>query len=296
MLRCTASNRFVSLLAFAAIALGGPPAAGASITGICPDGSLFIVQRPESIPCRDAKRIEPHEVPPLKPEFLPRPYSWEVFNQRNDPNNPYNLIDAAREQRGLEGANAPPPTPDPRRTPPQPPPEPESRTSRAAPSPPSAAPRTAEPLDLGLTDQEQRDLALIVELAQQRAPATLARRTGDGGQGLVLRLARSAAFESRLHQAAAARGSVARGHAILFVAVASSPESFYANLTFVQGHVAFHPDSADPNQFGVIRGRLGALVADEWILGYAVLPENLDPSRPMDIYWNDRQLTAQLIP
>ena len=33
--------------------------------------------------------------PPLKPEFLPRPYGWEVFNRESDPNNPYNLIDAA---------------------------------------------------------------------------------------------------------------------------------------------------------------------------------------------------------
>lgn len=281
------------MLAFAAVALVTPPAAGASITGICPDGSLFIVQRPEAIPCSDAKQLEPHEVPPLKPEFLPRPYSWEVFNQRNDPNNPYNLIDAARERRGLEGASAPPPTPDPGRIP-QPPPEPERRSSGAAPSPPTLASRTAEPLDLGLTDQEQRDLALIVELAQQRAPATLVRRNGDATEGLVLRLARSAAFESCLRQATAARGISALGHPILFVAVASSPESFYANLTFVQGHVAFHPDSADPSQLGVIRGHLGALEADEWVLGYAVLPEYLDPSRPMDIYWDDRQLTAQL--
>jgi hypothetical protein len=296
MLRHTTSKRFVSRVAFAAIALIALPAAGASITGICPDGSLFIVQRAEAIPCRDAKRMEPHEVPPIKPEFLPRPYNWEVFNQRNDPNNPYNLIDAAREQGGLEGANAPPPTRQPQEIPREQPPEAERRASSPAPSQPSAPPHTAASLDLGLSDQDQRDLAMIVELAQGRAPATLARRSGDGAQGLVLRLARSAAFESRLREAAAARGRVARGHAVLFVAVASSPESFYANLTFVQEHLAFHPDSADPYQLGVIRGRLGSIAADEWVLGYAVLPEHLDPSRPMDIYWDDRLLTATLMP
>jgi hypothetical protein len=296
MLAHTASKRFVSRVAFAAIALVALPAAGASITGICPDGSLFIVQRAEAIPCRDAKRIEPHEVPPIKPEFLPRPYNWEVFNQRKNPNNPYNLIDAVREPSGPEGANPPPPTQQPRTVPPEPPPEAERRASPPAPSQLSAAPRTAEPLDLGFTDQDQRDLALIVELAQQRAPATLVRRSAGGDQGIVLRLARSAAFESRLHEAAAARGAAARGHAVLFVAVASSPEPFYANLTFVQGHVAFHPDSGDPDQLGVIYGRLGAVAADEWVLGYAVLPEHLDPSRPMDIYWNDRLLTATLTP
>ena len=37
----------------------------------------------------------------------------------------------------------------------------------------------AAPLDLGLSDEEARDLALIIELSQQRAPAAFAR--GDGG-------------------------------------------------------------------------------------------------------------------
>jgi carbon-monoxide dehydrogenase large subunit len=31
--------------------------------------------------------------------MLPRPYAWEVFNQQQNPNNPYNLIDAARQVR-----------------------------------------------------------------------------------------------------------------------------------------------------------------------------------------------------
>ncbi len=73
--------------------------AHASLVGICPDGSMFIVQRSESIPCREAKIIEPDEVPPVRSEFLPRPYAWEVFNRRKDPNNPYNLVDAARRVR-----------------------------------------------------------------------------------------------------------------------------------------------------------------------------------------------------
>ena len=28
----------------------------------------------------------------MKPQYLPRPYGWEVFHRKNDPNNPYNLI------------------------------------------------------------------------------------------------------------------------------------------------------------------------------------------------------------
>ena len=73
---------------------------------MCPDGSIFVVQRPESIPCANAKQVEPGEVPPLKPELLPRPYAWEVFNQQQNPNNPYNLIDAARQVRESRAAEA----------------------------------------------------------------------------------------------------------------------------------------------------------------------------------------------
>ena len=49
-------------------------------------------------------------------------------------------------------------------------------------------------------------------------------------------------------------------------------------------------------QLGTIRGQLGTLTVDEPVLGYVVLPGRLDLSRPMDIYWNDRQVTATLQP
>jgi hypothetical protein len=32
------------------------------------------------------------------------------------------------------------------------------------------------------------------------------------------------------------------------------------------------------------------------VLGYAVLPAHLDPSAPVDIYWDDRRTTATLSP
>ena len=81
------------------------PAAGA-ISGVCPDGSMFIVQHESQIPCKRAKVVEPDEIPPIKPEYLPTPYTWQVYNETNDPNNPYNLIDAAREVRALRDAAA----------------------------------------------------------------------------------------------------------------------------------------------------------------------------------------------
>jgi hypothetical protein len=279
--------------------------AEASITGVCPDGSIYIVPRAELIPCRDSKQVDPNEVPPLKSEMLPRPYGWEVFNRRNDPNNPYNLIDVGRAVRGE--APTPPQASVAPTTEIQPgaefePDRPEApqQFGAAPPLPPvSAGPPAGAgvgSLDLGLESEEVRDLALIVQYSQQRAPATLVRGEDGDPPGLVVRLAQSRSFESRLRDAALRAGSAVRGPVVLFSAFAGNDEAFYANLTFVQGHMAFHPDRGQPGELGLIEGRLGPLSADESVLGYVVLPEHMDLSQPMDIYWNDRQVTATLRP
>jgi hypothetical protein len=88
--------------------LGAAAAHAASLTGVCPDGSIYIVQEARQIPCANAKAVAADEVPPIRPDYLPTPYTWKVWNERNNPNNPYNVIDAARQVRGLE---APPPAP-----------------------------------------------------------------------------------------------------------------------------------------------------------------------------------------
>ncbi len=80
------------------------------------------------------------------------------------------------------------------------------------------------------------------------------------------------------------------------LADADSGGSFYGNLTFVQDGIAFHPSNDNPYELGVIRGRLGRLENGSSVLGYVVLPERLDPSHPIDVYWNDRLLTATFQP
>lgn len=296
LLRCRPGRRRVRCLPCSIAGAGtaftlavAPPAAGASLIGFCPDGSMFIVQRTESIPCRDAKIVQPDEVPPVRAEYLPRPYAWEVFNRRKDPNNPYNLIDAARQARDLRDRG---------RVPRSDSSEDRASTARTAGVPrglpeASSAPGVPEALPLAISPDDVRNLALIVELAQRRAPATLPDQA-DGGP--VLRFSRSAAFESRVYDAAARAGREPAGHVVLFSATASRSHPFHPNLTFVQDHVAFHPDSADPHQLGVLLGRIGTVAPGAPLLGYAVLPEALDLSRPMDIYWNDRRLTATLSP
>ena len=252
-------------------------AAHASLTGVCPDGSIYIVQEARQIPCAGAKAVATDEVPPIRPDYLPTPYTWKVWNERNNPNNPYNVIDAARQVRGLE---APPPA--------------LSGGSAPTAQPVTAAPPTPSnaPLSLGLSEDELRDLFQIVQLSQERTPAHLARETA-GGQGLFeVSFARSAAFDELLRERYAARGGLPTGGVLLFAARSVAPEEFYASFTFLQQHLTYQPDATDARQLGVLQGRLGALAAGEVVLGYVTLPPNFDPTAELEIYWDDHHTTV----
>jgi hypothetical protein len=272
------------------------PATTASLTGICPDGSMFIVQDPSQIPCRAAKEVDPSELPPIRPQYLPNPYTWQVYNEQQDPNNPYNLIDSVRDiramQRGaadgslgapeesLEGGGSG---------------WDDGATPAVSAGPPTQLASRAPigPLDLGLGDQELRDLYQIVELSQESTPAAFERRTADGGGVMRLSLARSTAFEDRLTRAWESRGGLGGSQVLLFTAVSKRPESFHPNLTFVQDHLTFQPDAENPRQLGILQGRLGALEADEVVLGYVILPETLQLEQALDVYWDDRSIAVR---
>jgi hypothetical protein len=269
------------------LCVAAPPASAGSITGVCPDGSIFIAPRDELIPCRGAKKIEPDEVPPMRPEYLPRPYTWQVYQEGNDPNNAYNLVEQARRVRrmreGLPPVEAGP--------------EARAQAQEHAEARPLARTERAPdgPFDLGLTDGELRDLYFIVELNQTEAPAAFVKENAAGSELMVVSLAHSSAFEERLAQAFQRRGRP-MGPALLFTAVARAPEDFYANFTFSQGPLAFQPKVDDPLQFGVIQGRLGPMDRNTAVLGYVVLPDVVDLTAPMDVYWNDRRIEVVLSP
>jgi hypothetical protein len=284
-LRC-----FPLVLAALTLALSSEGAAPAAITGLCPDGSVFIVQTETAIPCQGAKLVTPDEVPPMRPEYLPSPYTWQVYNQSRSPNNPYNLIDAARQIRAMESGGNDRPTSPPAVSSGLP------AVSSGAPAEEvaeAAPPATVAPLDLGLADQELRDLFQIVQLSQEYTPASFARETADGRGVFAVSLAHSGAFENRLRDAWASRGGLAGGRVLLFTALSKQPEEFFANFTFVQDHLTFQPDVASARQLGVLQGRLGPLQANELVLGYVVLPEQIELSTDLDIYWNDRRITPR---
>ena len=235
-------------------------------------------------------------LPPLKPELLPRPYAWEVFNQQQNPNNPYNLIDAARqvrEARAAEAAGAAPARArDSRLAAPGARASPRSRRSRRSPAPAA----DGGPVDLGLSDQEARDLALIVDLSQQRAPAAFARGDGDAPDALGARGALGRVRGASARGVGGARVAGSRARCCSSRRAPRRRPSFHPNFTFVQGHQAFHPDPEDPTQLGLIRGGVGELAPGSDVLGYVVLPEQVQLAQPLDIYWDDRQITATLRP
>lgn len=297
-----ARSRWSANVAAVAAVAGGlasvPSSAAAVITGVCPDGSMFIVQDSAAIPCAEAKQVEPDRMPPLRPEYLPRPFGWQQHQRRKDPNNPYNLVEDVRRAgeawrargatAGGAAATRPPEPPHVSSGPP---------SARPTPAPPPRMARPVEPAEaLALNPDEIRDLFLIVELSQDRAPASFVRaRDGGGGESLYVALAHSQSFELRFRQAGLAASDRA-GPVLLFSALAREPGTFHGNLFFSQGHLAFHPDHDDSAQFGLLEGRLGDLGAQSVVLGYVVLPPPFDLSQPLDVYWNDRRVEAVLRP
>jgi hypothetical protein len=268
-----------------ALAVVASPAR-ASLTGVCPDGSMFVVKREADIPCPRAKLVEPNSMPPIRPTHLPRPYQWEVFQTEQDPNNPYNLVGETApvpeesDREDAATAVAPPEAAPPR--------------EHAAVTPPGGAalpatPASAGPQPLRLSAEETRDLALIVELTQQQRPAGFVDGDAGGAPALQVRLAHSPAFEARLREHF---GGAPLGPALLFLAAAAAEGVFHPNFTFVQEHIAFSPERENPRAYGVLEGEIGALGPGERVLGYVVLPEPIDLSAPMDVYWNDRRISV----
>jgi hypothetical protein len=279
-------SRALALLAVAS-------AAGAeSISGVCPDGSIYVVQHASQIPCSRSKQVEPGEMPPVRPDYLPKPHTWEIWAEQNDPNNPYNVVDQARQVRALTASGA-------------------AGAQGAAPGgkadsaagaaaqggalapAATAAPRELGPLDLGLGAQDLADLFAIVELSQARTPARFERETAGGDGVARVAFARSRAFAERLRSARAARGGGA-GEVLLFAARSNRPQEFWPNFVFVQDSLTFQPDVANDGQLGVLQGRLGQLEAGEVVLGYVVLPDAMIlDGRDLQIYWDDRHTTAR---
>ena len=76
-----------------------PAHADSTLSGVCPDGSFFVVQSRSSVPCANPHFADAEDLPPMRPHLLPRPYTWYVDQEARNPNNPYNLVEAAEKIR-----------------------------------------------------------------------------------------------------------------------------------------------------------------------------------------------------
>ena len=274
------------LAALLVSALGLTAAAGVradSVTGVCPDGSFFVVREPEDAPCSRSKLVDPADLPPIRPQLLPRPYTWYVDQVARDPNNPYNLLEAAekireararkpRSESAISGARAP---------------ELPIATARELPRPGVALPQ--------LSEAELRDLLRVVQMRQQVASAELRIEDLRGGERLLILLAHSEAFETIVLDWFGM--SAADRRVIAFVAVAPTrPTEFHPNFFVVQGSRTFRPDPRDPQELALLAGEPGTIPEGGGALGYLVVPAEFDPARPMELWWNDRSIEALLAP
>ncbi len=254
-------------LGFCLLALPAPLLAASSIAGVCPDGSVFIVRKKADIPCRRARLVEPSEIPPLRPELLPRPYPWMVDQEARNPNNPYNLLEAAEAVRALHGG---------------------SDSAAEAPPPSHAV------VPLRLPAEEVEALIELVDLRQSVVPATLRAEDALGRGRLEVQFAYSRAFET--HALDWLDAQPAQGSVVLFAVRALEAGEFYPSFFFLQHSEGFRPDPGQAREVGFLVGSSGPLEPGAIRVGYVVLPGRFRPSEPMELWWNDRRVEATLEP
>jgi hypothetical protein len=246
---------------------------------VCPDGSFFVVAHMDDVPCARAKLVDPADLPPIRPQLLPRPYTWYVDQQTRDPNNPYNLLEAAekiREARDPQGFSSQPPTLQP-------------------PIPAPVEPGRADVAVPQFSEAELRDLVRLIEMRQRIARAELLVEDLRGGHRLRILLAHSGAFEAGVLDWAGLDPKVQR--VIAFAVVAPGQETeFQPNFFVVQGSRTFRPNPRDARELGLLVGAPGTMPGGSVALGYLVVPATFDPTESMELWWNDRSVASVLNP
>jgi hypothetical protein len=270
--------------------------ADSTLSGVCPDGSFFVVQSRSAVPCAQPHFVDAADLPPLRPHLLPRPYAWYVDQETRNPNNPYNLVEAAEkiraarlgpkpgseEAREAQQAARPAPTPAPA-------PNVASRSLA-----PTTAPQSSVAPAIQLSDEELRDLVRLIGLRQSDSPAQLSISNARGDAKLRIQLAWSAAFES--HALATLGRNPAANHVIVFAALAEEDTDFQPNFFVVQSGRTFRPDPTSATELGFLLGHAGKLPSGELAVGYVVVPASFDPHATMELFWNDRSVETVLAP
>lgn len=280
------------MTAAAVVGLAAGARADSSLSGVCPDGSFFIVQSRESIPCANPQLADPSDLPPVRPYLLPRPYTWYVDQEAQNPNNPYNLLQTARRIREARAGVSPEAQPAAN----QPATAQAQGMSQGASQRPSAPVGGQQSLGgaaaVSLADDELRDLVRLISLRQDAAPASLQVKDVHGANSLLIDLAYSASFE------AFALDTLGRDRAayrvLVWSAQADKDAAFQPNFFVVQSGRTFRPDPQNTAELGFVLGTPGKLPAGEMAVGYLVMPASFDPANPLEVFWNDRSVEAVL--
>jgi hypothetical protein len=280
LLRCRiwlAFERGALLILGVGALIAAPALAHAGVVAACGDGSVILAKRWDDVNCAGAIEVAPDDVPPIGSGKKPRPIAWANF---------------LREQEELQRASRRPPVPVNRVKKRAPAvsavrDESEDRYRSTRPS------RTYSRPSLRLTAEERRDLSLLVELSQRSTPAVL-EHTRAGAGTAVMQIAHSRAFEAHLHARQRAAGDYRFGPILVFSLEPAGTDLRAAPLSFVQGGPGFSPNVDDPRDFGWIgegdtRGK-----AKGRRLGYIVLPESFEVSRPLAAFWGDAVVATTL--
>jgi hypothetical protein len=283
--------RLLALSLGALAGLATAARADTTLSGVCPDGSFFVVQSREAVPCANPHFAPPDQLPPVRPYLLPKPYTWYVDQEARNANSAYNLVETAQKIRaaraGLpEAPNGAAQTPAPgTRTPPPP-------VGAGQPAPvESRAPAQRAPA-VTLADDELRDLVRLIALRQEAAPATFDLEDVHGKHTLKIEVAYSAAFEGYALQSLAhdPNGS----HVLVWSAQALHDTDFHPNFFVVQNGKTFRPDPQSAGEIGFLLGDSGNLPSGQMAVGYLVMPASFDPRRSLEVFWNDRSVETVL--
>ncbi|HTO52704.1 MAG TPA: hypothetical protein VMR50_04890 [Myxococcota bacterium] len=284
--------RLLALSLGALAGLATAARADTSLSGVCPDGSFFVVQSREAVPCANPHFAAPDQLPPVRPYLLPKPYTWYVDQEARNQNSAYNLVETAQKIRDAragipESASASGGGPG-------------HATAASAPAPAlGAAPPApvqshvpARAPAVTLADDELRDLVRLIALRQEAAPATFDLEDAHGKHTLKIEVAYSAAFEGYALQSLARDPS--SSHVLVWSAQAIRDTDFHPNFFVVQNGRTFRPDPQGAGEIGFLLGEIGALPSGEMAVGYLVMPASFDPGKSLEVFWNDRSVETVL--
>ncbi len=284
-----------ALLSFVVgVCIATPAAVRAGVIAVCADGSIMIAKKWADVNCAGAIEVAPDDVPPIGSGIRPRSIAWANFLREQEtlrreservrsranrvsgrsPAEPTAREESLDQTRAYRNDNA-------------------YGNGRAPSRDVARRPSAAMRASFTLTADERRDLALLVDLSQRDTPAIL-RNTQNGVTTARLKIAHSRAFEAKLRAHQRTVSARRSGPVLVFSLEPANADVMDTPLSFVQGGPSFRPNARNSREFGWIDDVEAAPGQRTTRLGYIVLPESFEVSRPLAVFWGDAVVGARL--